>query len=290
MRKAALDIGSNSIILLIADLDDGKISKLGEWFFEPRLGDGALASGSLKPERMAEAMAAIGQAWEICQQHDVTELKAVATAAIREASNGQEFAQQVFDEFAIRVDLISGEEEARLTYLGAVSAFDLPETAAVLDVGGGSSELVIGKGQEIESRISIPQGAVKLMEEFGKSPLAEAELFLAEEMKPLCADLNGQRLIGVGGSITTLAAMELGLEEYDDKKIAQVSFSLIELGKWRLRLQKMSVAEIANLPGIEPRRADIIESGLAIIWSIMKQSDIKKIYVSPRGLRYALLS
>ena len=144
MRRAAIDIGSHSILLLVADVSNGTIYPIHEGVYSPRLASGLSSTGRLDKKSMETARQHLGQALEICDHYKVADVKAVATAAVRDASNGGEFVDWIHDLLDLDIRIIDGDEEARLTYYGAVSGLDAKGNIAVLDVGGGSTECVTG--------------------------------------------------------------------------------------------------------------------------------------------------
>ena len=291
MRRAALDIGSQSILLLIADLEGGRLEPVIEEYFAPRLGEGLTASGRLSAEAMARAERDIARAVELCRLHGAEEIVAAGTAAVREAENGNDFVSRLRERPGIEIKVLSGVEEAELTYRGALSAFDLSGRAAVLDVGGGSTECTVGiDGGAVEAK-SAPVGAVVLSERFGRSPGLDdtAVSELRELLAPVAAAARGRELLGVGGSATTLASVKLGLEEYDSERVSRCPLSRRDLDRLIGRFRRLEVDEIRRLPGIDPTRADIIEAGATIFQTFLGLAGAGALRVGARGLRYGLL-
>ncbi len=291
MRRAALDIGSQSILLLIADLEGDRLEPVREEFFAPRLGEGLAASGRLSVEAMALAERDIVRAVELCGLHGAQEVVAVGTAAVREAANGNDFVSRLRERLGIEIKVLSGVEEAELTYCGALSGSGITGSVAVLDVGGGSTECTVGiKGKATGSK-SAPVGAVLLSDRFGRSPgLAAAALSeLGELLAPMAEAAQGSELFGVGGSATTLASVKLGLAEYDPESVSRCSLTPRDLDRLIGRFRRLEVEEIRRLPGIDPTRADIIEAGATIIRTFLELAGAGSLRVSARGLRYGLL-
>jgi exopolyphosphatase/guanosine-5'-triphosphate,3'-diphosphate pyrophosphatase len=291
MRKAAIDIGSHSILLLIADLSNGTIRPVHEGVFSPRLASGLSSTGKLDKQSMETAGQHLKQVLEICDRYEVTDIKAVATAAVREATNGGEFVDWMKDSLDLKIRIIDGDEEARLTYYGAISGLEATGKIAVLDVGGGSTECVTGEWGTVESAVSAGIGAVILSTKYGKSPglVPEAMDFLHKHLAPLARKASGRTLVGVGGTITSLAAIRLKQKEYDPEQIAMMEFSPDELQDLIEQFRSMPLRSIATLPGMDPHRADIIEAGATVIHLFMTLAGIAGIRVSPRGLRYGLI-
>lgn len=292
MIAASLDIGSNSILLLIAELEGGRIKTLYEKFYSPRLGRDLEQSGKLDEQSMAAAERNIADALETCRRWKVEKVLAVATAAVREADNGDEFTSGIKRRLALDIEVIDGIKEAELTFAGAVHRISSQEKVAVLDVGGGSSECILGVGQCPTETMSVPIGAVKLAEQSSKSAGIERDTLseLSQAFSKMARAAEGHRIIGVGGTITTLAAVKLQLTEFEPDRISQVDFSIDELDRMIATFRSSSVEEIRSLPGMDPARADIIEAGATIVRTFVALSRRKNIAVSAYGLRYGVLA
>lgn len=290
MRKAALDIGSNSILLLVGDLEGDQFKLVYENFYYPRLGKGLAGTGLLQEKRMLEAEECLKEALEKCQELKVEKVIAGATAAVREARNGGEFTDRIMSSLDLEIKIISGEEEAELTYLGAIPCLDKNRKMSVLDVGGGSSELCTGTGEKLEFRYSAPIGAVKLADKYGKNPglIPEAHDWIKNLLRKSTGLAQGHELVGVGGTITTLAAIYKGMEIYNPEEVASTVFSKQDIDNLIEKFRCLRISEISQLPGMEPSRADIIEAGATIYSSFMEMTGIDNISVSPYGFRYGL--
>jgi len=293
--SAAIDIGSNSILLLIANVTAEGIEPLREEFLTPRLGEGLTGSGSISAEAIGRAEADLRSMLAICGEYGIAtgEVAAVATAAVREAANGDEFVEQIASTLGLRVDVIDGEREAELSYAGAVSGMRLlpDERIGLLDVGGASSEMVLGIGHCPVETISLQIGAVRLRDLYGRSPGLAGEAI--DELRALMVEpaamASGCRLVAVGGSATTLAAVRLGLESYDADAVSGFGLTRDILRELIELFRELEVEQIAGLPGMEPARADIIEAGATILAAFAEEAHAERIEVSPRGLRYGLL-
>jgi exopolyphosphatase/guanosine-5'-triphosphate,3'-diphosphate pyrophosphatase len=296
MRKASIDIGSQSILLLIAEVGElGGILPLREEFFAPRLGEGVVRSGRLGDDAMERAKADLARAIAICDEEGVRrqDICAAATAAVREAVNGGEFVARLRESPGLDVRVLSSVEEAETAYRGAVGGLKPveDERLALLDVGGGSSECVIGVGACPCEAMSVPIGAVKLAERYGRSPglNQEAVKEVLSVLSGPCTAARGHNLVGVGGTITTLAAVKLGLAEYDGEAVSRTVITLDELSDMIAGFRKITLEQLGKLRGMEPSRADIIEAGATIFQVFMRQAGIGAVRVSSRGLRYGLL-
>jgi exopolyphosphatase/guanosine-5'-triphosphate,3'-diphosphate pyrophosphatase len=291
MRRASLDIGSQSILLLVSDQNGPELVPVREEFYAPRLGEGLAATGVLSEEAMSRAQSCIAGALEVCRESGVRQIRAAGTSAIRKAANGEMFVKRIKDYLGIEIDVLSGEEEARLSFIGAVSGLRAADGTAVLDVGGGSSECTVGSAGVVERSHSVELGALTLKERFGRSPgaIREAIAEVNRKLTPLAALAGGRILVGVGGTITTLASVYLKLERYNAERISGLTLTHHNLEELISRFCRLEVEEIERLPGMEPSRADIIEAGATIIQSFLSITGEPQIRVSDRGLRHGLL-
>ncbi len=291
MLRAAIDIGSQSVLLLIAEVEGDEIKTIREEFYSPRLGQGLTKSGSLRAEATKRAEMALRKALRLCRRHGAESIVAAGTAALREPGNSAQFIAGIKDRLGIEIRVLNGKEEAYLAFLGAVSHLDVPDMVAVLDVGGGSTECTVGFCGRPSGTMSAPVGAVKLKDRFGRSPGLNAHAMQELEvcLRPITALARELVLIGVGGSVTTLAAVKLGLREYDADAVSSCTLSLDELDALIGKFRSLSLESIKALPGMDRPRADIIESGATIVQAFMASAGSREIRVSSRGLRHGLL-
>lgn len=291
MIKASLDIGSQSILLLIADIQANRVSPVHEEFYAPRLGEGVSETGLLGKPAMQRAESALWDALERCHRLGATEIIAGGTAALRQADNSHEFVAGIRSRLGIDIKILSANDEAVLTYLGALSGLNVAGRVAVLDVGGGSTECITGFVERPKATMSVPIGAVNLAGRFGRSP-GQNPKAIAELQKTLgsmAAEARGNVVVGVGGSVTTLAALKLKLKKYNPQKITGSVLTLSDLGKMLFQFRSLPISRIKDLPGMDPSRADIIEAGATIIRTFLVLAEADSIFVSARGLRYGLL-
>ena len=298
-RMASIDIGTNSVKLLVADIEDQKIADVVEE--KPvitRLGEGVDKARKLLPEAMDRTLAVIEDFKWQAEFLGAQEIIAVATSAVRDADNRDEFVQNVKTRTGLEPLVISGEEEARLTFMGACSDPELRSRKLILvDVGGGSSEFIVGQGGEVEERFSIDTGCVRLTEEFINSdPIDRAELDKAvEHIKSLLyrqlgrIPMDDRKMVGVGGTITSLAAIHQRMETYDPDRIHRYVLKRKKLNKILDRLSQMKLEDRKKVTGLPSQRADVIVAGAAIFSVIMGMLDVKEIIVSNRGIRYGVL-
>ena len=201
-----------------------------------------------------------------------------------------DFVSRVRKRFGIDIQVLSGIEEAELTYRGALSGFEVSGSVAVLDVGGGSTECTIGIGGRASEAMSAPVGAVLLSDRFGRSPgLATGLSELEELLDPVAKAAQGSELFGVGGTATTLASVKLGLQVYDAEQVSRCSLTRRDLDRLIERFRSLEVEEIRQMPGMDPTRADIIEAGATIIRTFVGIAGAGTLRISARGLRYGLL-
>ena len=298
-RIAAIDIGSNSIRQVVADVSPtGAIRVVDEMRAQPRLGAGLDASGAIAPEAMRRALEALGRMAQLARQLGARRVETVATSAVRDASNGQEFAARVKRETGLRLRLLSGEEEARLSFQSAMAHFDLGAgRAAVMDIGGGSLELTLSADGLIERLLSYPYGAIRLTDQLladgaGRRGVRRLRRLVADSLRAELPGRNwrGAQLIGSGGTFTSLAGIYLarhGLQRAQTVHGTRVPRQ--ELEHILDALQEMTPAERVAVPGLSPARADIIVAGLAVAAEVVAQLHARDVTVSAHGIREGLL-
>jgi exopolyphosphatase/guanosine-5'-triphosphate,3'-diphosphate pyrophosphatase len=302
-RLAAIDIGSNSVRLLVAEALRGGAYRILDEEREPtRLGRSASAEGRLDDESMDRTVAALRTFKEIATGFQVTRLRTIATCAVREARNGPEFCRRVREEVGLEVEVISGEREARLAFTSVQHAFDLAgRNTIVADIGGGSTEIVFATGNLIESIFSTPLGAVRLTEQFALGDCCDAPEAarglegLDEEIaavlkkrttKPLFAP---HLLVGCGGTFTTLAELVMATKRESDVPVAGYKVSHAEVRHLLDRLRKMSLRARRSMPGMTADRADIIVAGLSIVDALMRRFHVNTLAIHTRGVRDGML-
>lgn len=289
-RVAAIDVGSNTVLLLIADYDPAAgLTVIEEAEDQPRLGAGLSATGRLSDAAMARALESLSRLRDICRKHGVGRMGAVATAAVREAENGEEFLERV-RAIGVPLRIISPETEAALSYRSAAHHFPGGGRILVADIGGGSLELVGALDGRIELVESLPLGAVRLTEL--RASLTE----LRDQIKNRLArtihrrDWTGSIVIGSGGTFATLAGMLLprrGLPP--DHPIHGVEVTAPELERLLAELSQMPQEQRRKVPGLKPERADIIVAGLAVAAELLQQVNAGSVKVNGYGLREGLL-
>ena len=300
-RVAAVDVGTNTVLLLVAERSaDGAFHAVRERAEITRLGRGVDRSGRLDPASIRDTVDVLAAYAAEARALGASDIACVATSAARDASNGEEFFARAQERAGVRPEVISGEEEARLVYASAWRDFGGPATGAlaVVDVGGGSTELTWGDGPEPRGRVSLQLGAVRLTERVVTSdpiaPEALAQLRLAadEALREAAARTDGLArgtLVGVAGTVTTLAAVRDALATYDAERVHGSALTLGEVDGLFARLGGLTLAERQALPGMEPKRADVIVAGCAIVAAAMRGLGFERLTVSDRGVRWGLL-
>jgi len=307
-RFAAIDVGTNTVLLVVAERGAGGLAPVVERAEITRLGRGVDASGLLAPEAIRETVEVVARYAAEARALGARAIACVATSAARDAANGAAFFDATRDAAGIAPEVISGEEEARLVYGSAWRDFGLGGAGlpaglplAVLDVGGGSTELTWGDGPEPRGRLSLQLGAVRLTERHpaadppGAAGLAAlraaAAAILDPALRPLqgLAELPGARLVGVAGTVTTLAAVGQALPRYDAARVHGSSLSLDEVEALCERMAALALPARQRLPGMEPKRADVIVAGGAVVSEAMRATGFDRLTVSDRGVRWGLL-
>ncbi len=279
---AAVDIGTNSSRLLIASVENREITRELATLMCTRIGEGVEKNGLLGEQAMVRTMTVLQGYLALINKYPVSRMRVMATSALREAANAAFFVKRVRKEIGCQVEVISGVEEARLTYLGACGT-SLPKgMEVVVDIGGGSTEFIypdlscVGGVSSLKYH-SLPLGAVRLTEE----PRLLSEIL--GPMKDILLDLQklpSLKLIGLGGTITSLAAIDQGMEVYDAERIHNYLLRREAVERIMFFLAVKNSEERKKLPGLDPGRADIIIAGTTILWAILSFLEVKEIRVS----------
>lgn len=270
MKYAVIDIGSNSVRLLL--WADG--CSLSKTVLTTRLGEGISFSPRLLPQAIDRTVAAISELLKKAQDFGAVKIYAFATAAVRSAVNGQDFIHTVYENCGIIPEILSGEEEAEAGYLGALEGRD----GGIIDVGGASSEITIGKNGKIIYAVSADVGAVRLKDACGEDK-QKLKNYIDEKISvygtvPYCP------MTLIGGTATSLAALEYGVEPYDPKVIHRSTFTAERIGFWAEKLLSMKQSERLLLKGMDRKRADILGGGALLLYEILKKIQAEKVSVS----------
>ena len=299
VRIAAIDIGSNSIRQIVADVSPvGSIRIIDEMKAAPRLGAGLSRTSRLSAGAMRHALEAVQRMTTLARQLGAARIHVVATSAVREAENRRDFLDLVREETGLKVRLLTGEDEARLSFRSALAHFDLGvRRAVVMDIGGGSLELAMSADGLVERLESFPFGALRLTEEFlGDRPkpkhLKKLRATVREGIRQALPvrDWRGALLIGSGGTFTNLGAMHLAARGLPyDGRVHGTQVPLEEIEHLLDALLASSRAERAAIAGLNPGRADIILAGLAVAAEVMARIEAREVSVSGYGIREGLL-
>lgn len=294
-RVAIIDIGTNSTRILVADVSGNRVEEVERISTVTRLGRGVDHSGTLSPEAIEDVCEAIAGYLEIIDTLGVHEVEVVATSAVRDASNGSAFTAELRERFDLDCKVISGDEEARLTYRGAISGRTGSEPLLVLDIGGGSTELIVGEGERMVFHTSMQAGVVRHTERFiASDPPDPAELEnLAADIGRLLADvIEGADLpplheaVGVAGTPSSLAAVDLSLEPYDPAVVEGHPIPIEVAQRWLSSLAAMPLSERREVTGLHPARAEALVAGLVILIEVMRAFDLEEIRVSEHDILY----
>jgi len=303
-RLAAIDVGTNTVLLLVAERRGRTFAPVAERAEITRLGRGVDRTRRLDPAAVSETVRVLARFAAEARSLGARIVACVATSAARDASNGADFFRAAAAAAGLEPEVVSGEEEARLVYASAWRDFGSPEGAreplAVLDVGGGSTEYTWGDGPEPSGRVSLQVGAVRLSERLSPSdPMTAADLArMRAEAREAVQQLalpearglpSRARLVAVAGTVTTLAAVHQALPVYDAQRVHGSRLESAQLEALLARLAPLTVAERARLPGMEPKRADVIVAGCAIVLEAMRATGFERLTVSDRGVRWGLL-
>jgi exopolyphosphatase/guanosine-5'-triphosphate,3'-diphosphate pyrophosphatase len=296
MNVAVVDIGSNSTRLLIAEMDAGRVTaELVRHTNVTRLGAGVDADGRLRDDAMERVFTTLESYRAEIDQHACERAVAVLTSAVRDSANGDEFAEIVRTRYGLEPHVLAGEQEARLTFLGATSERDASDTTPtlVLDIGGGSTELVIGTGTEVGFHVSTQAGVVRQTERHLHTDPPDAA-----ELAELTADVRGvlreavpesQReavghAIAVAGTATSLAAIAQKLEPYDPERVDGYVLTVAECERIRDELGAMALPARRQVPGLHPDRAPTIVAGVAIFLEVLSLFGLERIEVSEHDI------
>lgn len=295
-KIALVDIGTYSTRMLIVAIHPDKsfdeILSIGRI---TSLGRKLKQTGYLQKDAMEETLATLKEYVMTAKEFGVSHIFGVATQACREAKNSEDFIDKV-KQLGIEVRVISGQEEAKLSFMATAKALNIGDKFLVIDQGGGSTEFSYGEGKNLIDAVSFPFGIVNLTENYIKSdPPKEEELsslkqFLKEKIGSLPEHMrNFNELVGLGGTITTVVALEKQLYPYDSKKVHGATLTYDTISKWLNNLSSMTISQRKAIPMIEDKRAEAIISGIAIFQTAMEVLNKDTIKISEWGVRHGLL-
>jgi exopolyphosphatase / guanosine-5'-triphosphate,3'-diphosphate pyrophosphatase len=290
-RVAAVDLGTNSTRLLVADVADGRIEELVRRLKITRLGEGVDERRRLLPAPIARVRNVLTDYRREAEQLGAEQTLAIATSAVRDAENGEAFLGEIEWSYGFSTRLLSGHEEAELTFRGIATDRDIDTEVLVFDIGGGSTELVAGGPDGLRFHDSLDVGAVRLTERFLPSdPPREAELEACfEAVRALLAERVPEEVrpaaaVGVAGTITSLAALDLGLEEYDPERVHGHRFGRESVADQLARLASLPLEQRREVPSLDPERAPVIVAGAVILLAVLDHFGLAEIEASERDI------
>jgi exopolyphosphatase / guanosine-5'-triphosphate,3'-diphosphate pyrophosphatase len=294
MRVAVVDIGTNSTRLLIAEPEgDGGLRELDRRSVVTRLGEGVDSSGRLGDEPQDRVFAVLREYAEAIAACGAERTTAVMTSAVRDADNGAEFAARVREDYGLEGRTLSGDQEAELTFRGATADRSAGSRLLVIDIGGGSTELVVGSGAEVDFHVSTQNGVVRHTERHLHSDPPKDEEMQAlsaavradfERQAPEDVRASVDAAVAVAGTATSLAAIDIGLEPYDPAKVEGHGLSFERLGELRDRLAAVALPQRREIPGLDPDRAPTIVAGVLILVEALRTFGLDRVEVSERDI------
>jgi exopolyphosphatase/guanosine-5'-triphosphate,3'-diphosphate pyrophosphatase len=289
-RLAAVDVGTNSTRLLVADVAGGAmVAEHAREMVITRLGKGVDRTGRFDPDALARTLEVLAVYAETCRRLGVTRRRVVATSATRDAADRRAFLDGVRDRLGVDAEVLTGEAEAALTYRGATADLPGDRPTLVVDIGGGSTELILGHGARARAMVSLDIGCVRLFERHLRGdPPAAAEV--AALRADVAAHLDGvtavvdpaaaDRVVGVAGTVTTVAAIALGLDAYDPRRIHRSTIAAADVAATADKLAAMTVAERAAMPVMARGREDVIAAGALLLDELVQRFQIREVIAS----------
>lgn len=295
MRVAVVDMGTNSTRLLVCDVEGPRVAELERRSTVTRLGRGVDTSGQLAAEAIEDVCRTVAEYVAIYRELGAERVVAIATSAVRDARNSGAFTGELRERFALDARVLSGDDEARLTYVGAVHERPPGEETLVVDIGGGSTELVVGSGSEVSFHASLQAGTVRHTERHVHHDPATAG-----ELEALAGDVHGllgealagsdfaraRHGIGVAGTPTSLAAIDQRLEPYDPEAVHGYELTLAAIQRMCSQLSAKTLAERLAVPGLHAGRAPTIVAGVVILIQVMRAFGLEAIEVSEHDILY----
>ncbi len=285
-RVAAVDLGTNSTRLLVADVEGERLEEVVRELTITRLGEGVDERRRLLPVPIARVRNCLAEYRRELEERGATRTLAIATSAVRDAENGEAFLGEIEWSYGFTTRLLHGDEEAALMYRGVSAGRPLPDDTLIVDIGGGSTELVLGSNGRPQASTSLDIGCVRLTERFLHSdpPSTEELETAAGYIRSLLPDYEARAAIGVAGTVTTLAALDLELASYDPERTHGHRISRAAVDRQLDRLASMPLAERLEVPGLEPGRAPVIVAGLLVLREVMDEYGLAEIEASERDI------
>jgi exopolyphosphatase/guanosine-5'-triphosphate,3'-diphosphate pyrophosphatase len=289
-RLAAVDVGTNSTRLLVADVAGGAmVAEHAREMVITRLGKGVDRTGRFDPDALARTLEVLAVYAETCRRLGVTRRRVVATSATRDAADRRAFLDGVRDRLGVDAEVLTGEAEAALTYRGATADLPGDRPTLVVDIGGGSTELILGHGARARAMVSLDIGCVRLFERHLRGdPPAAAEVAalradVAAHLDSVTAVVDpaaADRVVGVAGTVTTVAAIALGLDAYDPRRIHRSTIAAADVAATADKLAAMTVAERAAMPVMARGREDVIAAGALLLDELVQRFQIREVIAS----------
>jgi exopolyphosphatase/guanosine-5'-triphosphate,3'-diphosphate pyrophosphatase len=293
---AVLDIGTNTVLLLIAEQEAGRLRAIADRHAIARLGEGVDRTGRISEVAYERFLAVLREHQRTLAEFGCDRIAAVATSAMRDANNRDEIVRRTKQDTGIDIEILSGAEEARWTYRGAIASMSLSGVIGVVDIGGGSTEISVGLGDAFERGVSLDIGAVRLTERyFATSPIprearAIARTSVQESLGSITLDLpRSATLVAVAGTPTTLSAMHQGLKIFDANTVHGDVLRRDEIEEMLEMLFRVDTATLlSQFPAVNKSRADILPAGTLILAEVMDYLGASEVTVSTQGLRYGI--
>ena len=274
IRVGAIDLGTNSTRLLVADVEGGHVEEVGRGLRITRLGEGVDKRRRLLPAPVARVRNVLADFRRELDRLGAARTLAVATSAVRDAENGEAFLGEVEWSYGFSTRLLTGDDEARLTYRGVTAGRSLEPRTLVVDIGGGSTELILA-----DWHASLDLGSVRMTERFGEDIDA-----IGAYVHAITPALDVLGAVGVAGTVTSLAALDLGLVEYDPLRVHGHVLTMDAIDEQLARLAALPLEERRRLPGLEPERAPVIVAGAAILRELLRRYGLDRIEASEHDL------
>jgi exopolyphosphatase/guanosine-5'-triphosphate,3'-diphosphate pyrophosphatase len=285
-KVAAVDIGTNSTRLLVAEVENGAVRELDRRLEITRLGEGVDERRLLLPQAVARVRNVLAGYRKAAEEAGVERTLAFATSAVRDAENGEAFLGEIEWSYGFRTRLLSGDEEALLTFRGVSAGRELAPGTMVVDVGGGSTELILGGPDGVDFHTSLDLGCVRLTERFGSDFEGCAATVRDVLTAKLPAEVEPQRATGVAGTVTTLATIDLGLEEENPEVVHGHSLATTTICDLTARFEHMTVDELRAVRGMHPERAPVITAGAVVVREILLHFGLLGLEVSEHDIMH----
>jgi exopolyphosphatase/guanosine-5'-triphosphate,3'-diphosphate pyrophosphatase len=304
VRRAVIDVGTNSVKLLVADVSGHNVRPLCETSKQTRLGQGFYQTHRLQAGPIADTAKAVADFAASAREFHAVSIRVIATSAAREALNASELTSAIEQASGLKAEIISGEQEADLVFRGATTGLQFTSVPLLLlEVGGGSTEFILGQGDRKDFSHSFPLGTVRLLEQLPRSdPPVASELaacrrwlkeFLATEVRPrlepALVGRQGVQLVGTGGTASILGCMEARLDKFDRERLEATRLSLERLHWHAAHLWALPLEQRRQTVGLPKNRADVILTGVAIFEAVLELFAFSELRISTRGLRFAAL-